>query len=182
MVIWMEDSSGIGKGTKATLSRAADLCLQAEKLEEPQRYALSLTVADEEEIRQINRDFRGIDRVTDVLSFPQFEGTKEIRQALPAGYVEDGAPGEETAERSAEEAEDDGNRIPLGDVVICRERIRQQAEEYGHSERRELVYLFVHSVLHLLGYDHMEEEDKRRMRAREEEIMTVLGIAREKEK
>ena len=74
-----------------------------------------------------------------------------------------------------------GEDVPLGDVVICMDKIREQAEEFGHSEERETVYLFTHSVLHLLGYDHEEDEDRRKMRAREEEIMESLGISRQEQ-
>ena len=74
-----------------------------------------------------------------------------------------------------------GGDVPLGDVVICMDKIREQAEEFGHSEERETVYLFTHSVLHLLGYDHEEDEDRRKMRAREEEIMESLGISRQEQ-
>ncbi|MBQ6400840.1 MAG: rRNA maturation RNase YbeY [Firmicutes bacterium] len=169
MNIWLDEDSGLDEGAKAILSRAADLCLKAEDIGEPDRFALSLTLVDEEEIRQINRDFRGIDRVTDVLSFPQFETADEAREAA------------EKAALSGVEIPEEGEEIPLGDVVICREQIRRQAGEYGHSEKRELVYLFVHSVLHLLGYDHMEEEDRKEMRAREEGTMASLGISREEE-
>ena len=99
----------------------------------------------------VNREYRGIDKVTDVLSFPQFENMGE----MPS----------------------DGE-ICLGDVVICDEKVRQQAEEYGHSYDRELVYLFVHSLLHLAGYDHMEEDEKTIMRTKEEEIMQQVDLRR----
>lgn len=73
---------------------------------------------------------------------------------------------------------DDHREYMLGDVVICTEKVREQAEEYGHSEKREMVYLFVHSVCHLLGFDHMEEDEKQEMRQREEEIMKLLDLER----
>ena len=93
-----------------------------------------------------------------MLSFPQFESTDEI-----------------LAEIEGDEALVD---IPLGDVVICLDQAERQSKEYGTSIRREVTYLFVHSILHLLGYDHMEEEDKSLMRAHEEKIMTALDILR----
>ena len=93
-----------------------------------------------------------MDRHTDVLSFPLIEDFNEVN---------------------------DDEEMLLGDVVICREQAREQAKEYGHSEEREVVYLFVHSVLHLLGYDHMEQEEKQEMRDREEEVMAQLGLERE---
>ena len=100
-----------------------------------------------------------MDSVTDVLSFPQFEADEL------AEYRED--PDEIPGE------------LMLGDVVICLDKAVEQAAEFGHSTERELIYLFTHSVLHLLGYDHEEAEEKASMRAREEEIMEWLGIPRD---
>lgn len=118
---------------------------------------LSITIVDADEIRQINNEFRGIDRITDVLSFPQYEGVDEILQAVSEG-------------------EEFG--ILLGDVVICYDRALEQAEEYETGADRELVYLTVHSIFHLLGYDHMEAEEKALMRSREEAVMTAIGLSR----
>ena len=103
---------------------------------------------------------REIDRATDVLSFPMF----------------DLAPGEHPGE---EDADPDTGLVPLGDMCISLQRARAQAQEYGHSFEREVCYLCVHSVLHLLGYDHLDEgEMKRQMRTREEEIMKQLKLER----
>ena len=134
-----------------TLKRAAKLCLKEEGNPD-ERIEISLSLVSMEEIHELNNMYRQVDRPTDVLSFPMVEDFNEI--------------------------EEDDEEILLGDVVICREQAREQAKEYGHSEERELTYLFVHSVLHLLGYDHMEDEEKKEMRAREEEVMTQLGIGR----
>lgn len=153
MIIWMDEEQRIPEETLKQLEAAAEECLRQEGVG-AEDIALSLSFVTEEEIRELNREHRDTDRVTDVLSFPMFESAEEIPQ-IP------------------------GMEVPLGDVVICREKIRQQAEEYGHSETRELVYLFVHSVLHLLGYDHMEEEEKAQMRQREEAVMEQLGIPRQ---
>ena len=112
---------------------------------------ISLTFVTKEEIKELNSMYRGIDNDTDVLSFPQFEDMS----MLP------------------EEGE-----ICLGDVVICPEKARLQAEEYGHSQMREMVYLFVHSILHLLGYDHMEADEKAVMRQKEEEAMKEIDLGR----
>lgn len=113
-------------------------------------------------IREINQEYRDIDRETDVLSFPMFE-------FVPGEFPED-----------TEELKDPGSDlIPLGDMAISVEKVRAQAEEFEHSEERELGYLTVHSVLHLLGYDHMDEgEMKQQMRAREDAIMEQLNIPR----
>lgn len=146
------------------LKEAAEACLEAEDVYPPvsDGLAIGLSFVDEEEIRRLNREFRQVDKVTDVLSFPMMEGKEEILEAGKAAA--EGDLPEEAA---------------LGDVVICTEMIRKQAAEYGHSRRRELVYLFVHSMLHLLGYDHMQEQEKRIMRKKEEEIMGRLGIHRQ---
>lgn len=126
---------------------------------------VDVLITDDEGIHQINLDQRGVDRPTDVLSFPMFE----LKPGVP--------PTEEEAE-----IDPATGLLPLGDMVISYERARAQAEEFGHSVQRELGYLAVHSVLHLLGYDHMDGDDgpmKRQMRAREEAIMNDMGITRE---
>ena len=116
---------------------------------------------DDEGIHQINLEQREVDRPTDVLSFPMF----------------DLQPGEHPTQ---EDADPGDNLVPLGDMVISLERAKAQGEEYGHGTRREVAYLAVHSVLHLLGYDHMDEGPmKKQMRQREEEILGTLGIVRE---
>ena len=121
---------------------------------------VDVTIVDDEEIHALNRDYRGMDKPTDVLSFPEFE--------LTPGQL----PG-------AEDADPGTGYVPLGDMVISMERVKAQAKEYGHSNRRELAYLAVHSVLHLLGYDHMDEgAQKAQMRGREEAIMSQLGLER----
>ena len=128
-----------------TLEQAAVLCLKEEGIPD-ERVEISLSFVSMEEIHQLNKMYRQVDRPTDVLSFPMIE--------------------------------DEEDEILLGDVVICLEQAQKQAEEYGHSQMREIVYLFVHSVLHLLGYDHMEESDKVQMRQQEELIMDALDLKR----
>ena len=121
---------------------------------------INILLTDDEGIREVNRDMREIDRATDVLSFPMF----------------DLVPGEHPDEY---DADPDTGLVPLGDMCISVERAHAQAEEYGHSFQREICYLCVHSVLHLLGYDHLDEgEMKRQMRTREEEIMKQLKLER----
>ena len=117
---------------------------------------LGVSVVDRDEILELNREYRQRDRVTDVLSFPQFDGHDELLEDLL----------------------DDETETLIGDVVICEEVCEAQAKEYGHSIEREIIYLFTHSVFHLLGYDHETEEDKADMRAREEEVMSLLGLER----
>ena len=158
-IIYDREEGGLGDDELEMLERAASCCLESEAelkkeasggLLNPE-LELSLSTVTPEEIREINRDYRGVDSDTDVLSFPQFEEIEEIPEKGEAA---------------------------LGDVVISLSRAHEQASEYGHSFERELCYLFVHSVFHLLGYDHMEEADKRVMRSREESVMKKLGMER----
>ena len=174
MKIWMQENNEIategsfGKENEELMQKAALLCLEKEGIDSSvaEGLAISVSFVTEEEIRKLNSHFRKVDAVTDVLSFPMMGSVDEIVRTV------------EFQEREGLVEGFDGG-IPLGDVVICTDQIRRQAEEYGHSERRELIYLFVHSVLHLLGYDHMQEEDKKGMRTREEEIMAEIGQERE---
>ena len=141
------------------LRRAVEGALDAEGVDVPCVVEVCLT--DDEGIHQTNLDMRGVDAPTDVLSFPMFE-------------LE---PGEKP---QAEWADPDTEKVLLGDMMISLERARAQAAEYGHSLEREVCYLAVHSVLHLLGYDHLDEgPQKRQMRAREEAILGELGVTRE---
>lgn len=142
----------------AMLRRTVKAALAAEGMESDCEINILLT--DDEGIREVNRDMRDIDRPTDVLSFPMF----------------DLVPGEHPEEEDADPAT---GLVPLGDMCISVERARAQAAEYGHSFEREICYLCVHSVLHLLGYDHLDEgEMKRQMRGREEVIMSQLKLER----
>ena len=145
--------------TEALLDRVISAALEAEGVGLPCEISVLLT--DDAGIQQINREMREVDRPTDVLSFPMFE-------------LEPGVPPEGEAFLDPETG-----RCPLGDMCISLERAAAQAEEYGHSLDRELCYLAVHSALHLLGYDHLDEGPmKRQMRAREEAILGKLGITR----
>lgn len=144
----------------ALLERAITAALEAEGVAIP--CEVDVLITDDEGIHQINLEQRDIDRPTDVLSFPMFN-------YLPGQPPADGA-----------DADPATGLTPLGDMVISLERARAQAEEYGHPLERELCYLAVHSVLHLLGYDHMDEgEEKAQMRAREEAILGKLGMTRD---
>ena len=142
----------------ALIRRTIRTALAAEGLTAPCEVDVLLT--DDDGIHEINREMRPVDRPTDVLSFPEFE--------LTPGQL----PGPEDADPGT-------GLIPLGDMVLSMERVAAQAREYGHSKRRELSYLVTHSVLHLLGYDHLDEGPmKAQMRAREEAIMALLGLER----
>lgn len=110
-------------------------------------------------MQALNASQRGVDSVTDVLSFPTLDGIKG-KILLPENC----------------RTEMDGKYIFLGSIVLCEEKIRAQAKEYGHSEIRERNYLIIHGLLHLFGYDHMTEEDKKEMRAKEKEVLKLLKI------
>lgn len=127
------------------------------------RLAVELVFVDEEEIRRLNRELRGIDKVTDVLSFPTLDGIKG-RSIKKKQYVN--------------EIDEEGN-LCIGSIAVCCERAREQAQEYNHSYNRELHYLIVHGIMHCLGYDHEIETDKKEMREKEEYILKKLGIVRE---
>ncbi len=150
MKIYLEEGQALEPAIMDKLIEAAEFILEEEGVD-TERAEISLTLTEPEEIRQLNREYRNTDSVTDVLSFPQFENVSEMPEQ---------------------------GELCLGDVVICRQRITQQAHEYGHSFERELVYLFVHSMLHLMGYDHMEEDEKKKMREKEEKVMDYLGLRR----
>ena len=157
--IWVEEEVPAPAGLAARLEEAVNAALDAEGVDVPCVVEVCLT--DDEAIHQTNLEMRGVDRPTDVLSFPMFELQ----------------PGEKPR---AEWVDPDTDRVLLGDMMISLERARAQAEEYGHSLEREICYLAVHSVLHLLGYDHLDEGPmKQQMRAREEATLGRLGITRE---
>ena len=117
---------------------------------------VGVTVVSGDEIRVLNRDYRGVDRITDVLSFPQYDDMEDL----------------------AEDLTNNESQVLIGDVVICYDKVLSQAEEFGTGITREFVYLFTHSILHLMGYDHMEDAERQEMRAREEEIMQAIGVTR----
>ncbi|MGF0094968.1 rRNA maturation RNase YbeY [Peptoniphilus sp. SGI.035] len=135
----------ITEGIKNLIEKSIAAVLKIEELDE--NVEVSVSFVGDEEIRRLNSDYRGIDKSTDVLSFP-----------MDDEFIID-------------------NRI-LGDVIINTRRVMEQAEDLGHSNERELSYLTVHSILHLLGYDHMKDEDKKEMREREKLAMKELSIYR----
>ena len=166
-IVYSDELHKLTPDMQELMEQAADAALDSEFGEElrasgiePGDIAaeLGVTVVGDDEIRELNRDYRGNDKVTDVLSFPQFEGRDEILDALS-----DGEPGCETL---------------LGDVVICFDQAERQAEEYGTGIKREVLYLFVHSIMHLFGYDHMDEDEKAVMRAHEEAVLDITGVSR----
>ena len=157
-IILSADVPGVDEGLRSFLKKVIRAALDAEGVDVP--CEINVFVTNDAGIRQINADMRDVDAPTDVLSFPMF----------------DLKPGDKP---SGEDADPATGLVPLGDMCISFERARVQAKEYGHSNRRELAYLAVHSVLHLLGYDHLDEGPmKAQMREREEAILAELGLER----
>lgn len=126
------------------------------------RASVEVLFVDEERIRRINSETRNIDSATDVLSFPLID---EIKPFVKKNY-----PYEYSSESKS---------VEIGSIVICVGRAEEQAKEFGHSFERELTYLFVHGLLHILGYDHINEDDKKVMRQKEEEIIGKLNLKRD---
>lgn len=127
-------------------------CFEKENLNDKNLY-VNVVLTDSKNIKKINKEQRGIDKATDVLSFPMYEKGELVNLKLEYEDV-------------------------LGDMVISVEKVKEQAKEYEHSFERELAYMVVHSFYHLLGYDHMKEEDKKKMRKKEEYILEELKIRR----
>lgn len=159
-----QDKICVTEELEETIESVIEYTLKEEKVNMP--CEVSVIFVDNEEIREINRENRNINKVTDVLSFPMLE--------YPEGFVfKDVYLNYEFHPSDL----DEGNLI-LGDIVLSLEKSEEQSKEFGHSFLRETAYLTVHSVLHLLGYDHMEEEEKCIMREREEEILNRFHITR----
>lgn len=158
MAVYIENPSGcrFQFHYKVVIQKAVDAVLEDRDI--PKELDVNVLIVTPEEIRRINRETRGIDKVTDVLSFPYFE------------YKEAGVFDKDLYDPAEEEI--------LGDIVVCGEKIISQAEEYGHSQKRELAFLVVHSMLHLTGYDHMEKKDAGIMEEQQRRIMEQLGISR----
>ena len=138
------------------IEKVVNQCFLEEKLQNTNLY-ISITLTTPENIREINNEYRNIDKETDVLSFPMFE-QEELAKII------------ESNENIVEDV--------LGDIIISIQRVKEQAIEYGHSFERELSYMVVHGFYHLMGYDHIKEEDKILMRPKEEKILNDLNIKR----
>lgn len=147
----------------------------SEEFEADLPLVLELLIVSEERIRTLNRRERKVDRVTDVLSFPAMD-LKRGEKILSYEHCDC----VETVEHIRGDKIVFEDRMYLGSVVVCKKRAEEQAAEYGHSVEREMGYLIVHGALHCLGYDHETEEDKREMRAKEEQIMQRLNLRRGK--
>lgn len=140
-----------------TVTKCAEKALDLENVDFDAE--ISVTLTDNDGIRKINAEYRNIDKETDVLSFPQFDFE------IPSQFTEDELFLEEGA-------------VMLGDIVLSKDKIYEQAEEYGHGALRETSYLIVHSLMHLLGYDHMNDDEKSVMRRHEEDVLNALGYTR----
>ena len=139
-----------------TIKKVLEQCFKEEKLENSKLY-ITITLTNSENIRKTNKEYRNIDKATDVLSFPMYE-KEELEEKIAKQHYE--------------------HEDVLGDIVISIEKVEEQAKEYGHGFERELSYMLVHGFYHLMGYDHIEEEDKKKMRPKEEKILNTLKIVR----
>ena len=140
------DVKKIAKAVYQTLNQSAKL--KAE-----------LVFMDENEMQELNAKTRGIDKVTDVLSFPTLDGVRG-----------------KTLQVKEFPFECEKGRLMIGSIVMCNQKIKEQAQEFGHSEERERTYLLVHGLMHLFGYDHMTDEDKKQMREKEKQALQRLGV------
>lgn len=152
MKLIINNSTNEDINIKDDLEKVIKEVLLVEKVDQ-EKCEISLSFVGEGKIKELNREFRNIDKVTDVLSFPIEDFFNEDRKTLLKKPY-----------------------LMLGDVVICIDVARKQADELGHSFEREIMYLTCHSILHLLGYDHMEEDDKKIMRSKEKQVMKNLGV------
>ena len=165
MQLYLENETeyGFEFDTEAVAKSVINKVLEVENC--PYDVEVNLLITDNEGIREYNREMRGIDNPTDVLSFPNVDYEAPADFTGIEDYVEDYFD-PETGE------------LILGDIVISIDKVYEQAKEYGHAPLREFAFLVAHSMLHLLGYDHMEEEEAKVMEAKQEEILTSLGITR----
>ncbi|ONI43244.1 rRNA maturation RNase YbeY [Candidatus Epulonipiscium fishelsonii] len=149
MYINLEDTQDfLDKDLLLSIEDVISMTLEFEQA--PNECEVSLTIVDKDEIQQINKEYRSIDKVTDVLSFPQLEISTTGKLSWPDNL---------------------GENIILGDIVLCFPKAIDQAKEYGHTLKREVCFLIVHSMLHLLGYDHIKEEDEKQMLQKQNEIL-----------
>ena len=164
MTLYIEEEGSVVLpfDVKETAELIVETALDCEEC--PYEAEVNLLLTDDDPIHEMNREHRHIDRPTDVLSFPMIE------------YE---TPGDLSGiEERADAFDPETGELMLGDIVISKDRVFAQAEEYGHSVRREYAFLIAHSMLHLLGYDHMDEEERKVMEDRQREIMEKAGIPR----
>lgn len=165
MTVFFEDEANISFDFDPLRQLEKVISFVKEHVGCPYDVEVSVTLVDKPSIWEINAQHRGMDRPTDVLSFPMMEYDE------PADF-------EGPAFCSTVAISPDTDELVLGDIVLCSQIVKEQAEEYGHSEMREFTFLSVHSMLHLFGYDHISENDRMVMEGKQREIMEGLGIGR----
>ena len=164
-LLWQIDTQ-VDPRYLSLMQTAADCALWMEGVSRP--CAVNIRICGDDAIHEINREYRGVDRATDVLSFP----TVNYPAGKTAGQCD---------KLLARELDDEVDACMLGDLIISMPHLLAQAAEYGHSPEREAAYLTVHGLCHLMGYDHIEDEDKKKMRAMEEKILSAIGMTRDGE-
>lgn len=162
-ILWQLDTQ-VDPSWMTLMQTAADAAVLTEGVERP--CGVCIRICDDEAIHEINREYRGVDRATDVLSFP----TVNYPAGVTAGQAD---------KQLRREWDDELDAVMLGDLIISVPHVIAQAKEYGHSVQREAAYLTVHGLCHLMGYDHIEEEDKKQMRAMEEKILSTIAMERD---
>ena len=140
-----------------TIKKVLNQCYKEENLEDS-KLVITITLTTPENIQEINKEYRNVDRATDVLSFPMFERDEPEKKIQNKDFLHEDI---------------------LGDIIISIEKVKEQAKEYGHSFERELSYMVVHGFYHLMGYDHMNDIEKAEMREKEDNILNKLNITRE---
>lgn len=154
-----QDKIAIDRKIESIIEKTIKMCMKSEQLDK--NYDVSVLIVDDEEIRSINKEHRNIDKSTDVLSFP----------------MADFKDGQLISDEGDYDLEMD--ELILGDIIISAETAKRQAETYGHSFEREMAFLTAHSCFHLLGYDHMEEDEEKVMFKKQEDILKEIGLPRE---
>lgn len=145
------------KEYESIIKKVFTTCFEEEKILDS-KLIVTVTLTTPEQIKNINREYRDVDKATDVLSFPMFEKEELDEKIKNRNFQYEDI---------------------LGDIIISIQKVKEQAIEYGHSFERELSYMLVHGFYHLMGYDHIEEEDKEQMRIKEEKILNILKITRD---
>ena len=157
LVVYCEDEEGKNYPLQTVADAAGKILNQSAPL------AIEVAFVGEDEIRALNRDKRGKDAVTDVLSFPYYDGIR--RKTI---YIND----------YAGDVDEEDGRLLIGSICVCEKRAKEQAADFGHSISREVCYLVAHGILHCFGYDHIEKNDEEEMTALAEKIMSAAGIER----
>lgn len=181
-----QDFIEITQNNENAIKKAIETVLEVEEITE--NFEVSVSFVTNEEIKELNKTYRNVDSETDVLSFPMIDEFDEVEDFYEEIENDDDFSNLDTTNNTMDEIdeisenfgelceyENDGFEI-LGDIIISTQKIIEQAEDFSHSLEREMIYLTVHSMFHLLGYDHMEDEEKEEMRSKEKEVMKKLNI------